>query len=345
MSSVERNDHSDGATTTLTVGSLFAFAIMGAFPVVVTAWVIRKLMNQRQVTQTRQIQQKQSPRMHRSITRHSNHLVDDHDTPTSSIRSCILNSEGLQPSINISNTDPNIKSATTSNISSVTPVLPTSDPSPSTPRVREDDDDLLTDGDDTITARLYENCVRLFPYHLKSPILPTTTTTTTSQISMLKLDAAQTKARAQEYRRACRPQRVYLDEIVPSDVELGLSKSRRKSKCTTTTTTTSTIIDDNDELSYPSQRDPGIIQRYFGISFQNQTSTMTNPPPGMDDPSHSHSRSSSCPNHASISSRSSSSSSGCSDQDSIDDDDYDDGYYDATLYHQDFRQLGDLVDL
>ena len=341
MSSEEGSYDSDETATTLTIGSIFAFAIMGAFPVVVTAWIIRRLMiekSKHQATQTRQKLHKQSRPKHQADVWHCNNLIDD--TPTNSIYS-----EDLQSSAEISNADPNISSVLTSKNSSRTPTPPTSmrEPCLSTPMVRDHDDDglLTTDGDDdTITARLSENCVRLYPNHLKSPILSsatTTTTTTTNRVSStLALDSAQTKARIQEYRLACRPQRVYLDEIVPSDVELGLSTSRTKSKCTMMN-----VGNDNndDELSSPSQRDPGIIHRYFGISFHNDKKSTTKNHSEIDDPSSS--SNCSCPNQVSISSKSSISA--CSDQDNVDDD-YDDGYYDVTLY-QDFRPLGELVDL
>jgi hypothetical protein len=315
QSSLIRSNDSN-TSTTLTVGSIFAFAIMGTLPIIATAWVIRKLMirSHHHVQQTRVKQHKQLRQINQAISGYTNNHEDNLDTPTGSIRSFKLNSEEFQSTpLDVSVVDPNVpRRMTSSQVSSEPTVTRTQqcEPIPSIHQIVSDEYDQVTDGDDTITARLYENCVRL-QQALKFPIFET---------AMGTLNSKQSEARAKEYRRACRPQRMYFDEVVPTDVELGLQKSREKSR-------SSTSMHGKDELLHPSKRDPGIIQRYFG------TSNVKDNYSGNDDDD-------SCPNRASISSGSESSS-GLSDNNS---DTNDDGYYDANLY-DDFRELGELVDL
>ena len=263
---------------------------------------------------------KQFQQANRAIIWHTNHESSSHDTPTSSIRSFKMYNEEFQsPTAEISSTYPNATLVmTSSHLSSAltaTQVLPQRELLQySHQKVVPDEHDQVTDGNDTMTSRLYENCVRLqqsfaFPTFIRA---------------IGTFDSSEAEARAQEYRRACRPQRIYFDEVVPSDLELGFQPSRRKS--------VSNTVLAKDELLYPTKRDTGIMNRYFGMSDAESNY--------IDDDDDDNG----CPNHASISSGSSflSSSSGLSDNSS---DNNDDGYYDANWYDDDLRELGELVDL
>ena len=265
VSEISSNSSGSDGSTTLTVGSLFAFAVMGTVPIFGLVWVIRKLMTKSKhyAKHPRRSQYKQSRQANQAKIDHINNIVDDLDSPTSSTNSYKLSSEEFQIL--------GEKTVVTSTIAS----LPTAtQPNEQHPSMKKEtyDNDHLTDGDDTIVARLYENCVRLQQY-LSFPTLSTTVTVT--------LPSKEVEARAKEYRRACRPQRNHLDEVVPTDMELGISLSRQR-RCTNA----------SDELLFPSNRDPGIISRYFGAYSRYET----------DDDDHS------CPDQASLSSGSVSSS-------------------------------------
>jgi hypothetical protein len=314
-SSMNSNDM-DGATT-ITIGSAFAFAIMGTVPMVIAAWFIRQLVVRchHDKQQTRLKKQKQLQQINEAITGRNKHHDDNVDTSTSSIRSFQRNSEEFQSlPAKILNTQASVAlgmSPPSQQVSSPATSIQAQKQSEPSSIMHPKRLDEATDGDDTITARLYENCVRL-QQSQKFPIHPKVVGGT--------LDSKEAEARAKEYRRACRPKRMYFDEIVPSDVELGLQKSRSKLR--------NDSVPVKDELLNPTKRDTGIISRYFGMS--NAQRRCSNEDDKM------------CPNSASISSGSSSSSSfGLSDNNSFDNDD---GYYDANLY-DDFRELGELVDI
>ena len=322
------SDTSNSATT-LTVGSIFAFAVMGTLPIIVIAWVVRKLMiqsTQHPMTTTKQSRLKQH-KLAREATEgnkvvgHINNFIDNLETSTGSIRSFNMNSEEFQVPVDILTTEPNRTYEWT---------ISNSHPHPSDPRTAciqklQDEPDQLTDGDDTITARLYENCVRLQQVLISSIILQQPSSPFPSNTTVVSFDAPQVQARAKEYRRACRPQRNYLDEVVPSDVELGLVMSRNKSR---NMSTAAAVVDNKDELLYPSTRDPGIIRRYFGMSNTTRN----------DDDNNDDDNGRCCPNHASISAGSLSSSSSFSDG-------YSDDGYDNLQGYDHFREMGELVEL
>jgi hypothetical protein len=175
---------------------------------------------------------------------------------------------------------------------------------------------VVDDDDDSYLYRMDENCAPLqYIYHGKQ---------SSHQVHTDQLQRQQKhhELLAQQYRRACRPRHYWsqLEEVVPSDEELGIQSDTTRNHSNPTKSTWSQNSkpshDKNggiNELLYPTQRDPGIIGRHFGNTWQD------------DD----------CPNHVSVSSASSQKN---DEVDSLDD--FDDN--EAHLYLQ-FQDMGVLV--
>jgi hypothetical protein len=332
--SVTPNEDGSGSVG-MSGGTIIAFALVGTIPVLVIIWAIRKIVltlhrrrQQQLVPIHRRTRKRKRHRNDRVVMEHLHCNTNSLETPTTSYDA---NSEGFQSSTVVSteivHSDIKRKGKQRTNgrapiqfvrNSSATASFPMqsvdSENNTKTSMVLDDvEKNQPTDGDDTITARLNENCVRL-QQSIQSPTVPDGSVTLNN--------TPQLQQKAVQYRRACRPGRIYLDDVVLSDIELGISKSTSRSKRNNTT------VSVNDELLYPSQRDPGIISRYFGSPTScNNTVDKTD---DID-----------CPSVASISSQSSSTSSLWSFSNVM----RKDGsvYDDTLLLYEDYSEMGELV--
>jgi hypothetical protein len=338
----------------VTIGATFALGMIGTLSVLTMLWVLRKVLinNVQHHKHTKHTQhQLKADELSRDICQRSENVRFDTIMRQSSKSS--INSYSDERTLTTSTTSITTKINSNEKILTFDTVGNTLWNKDSTMTLQKQDSGLMwflqhnsiddehlvpphsvMDGNDSFTNRLYENCVRLQQSIFSSTTLltsPTTTTTTT-------VTQQQQEQRVQEYRRACRPRHMHFKNIVPSDIELGITrtkhskdkiKSSRNNNNNNCNCNQKNVIVMNDELLYPSQRDTGIISRYFGTRIQNENET-----------------NSICPSIVSISSQSSSSS-----LYSNDDDDTNSNtsnlYYnhnDDDLY-QHFQQMGELIDL